>query len=129
VDQRQLGTFFPRMPSVGPRADTEVKRVDILGGGTAGYMTALALTQQIPCLDVTVIESSKIPVIGVGEATTPSFPSCCTSSWVSTSTSSTRRYSRPGSSGSASSGGNQGRATSTSPSISVFCSSRFSIYR
>jgi len=45
--------------------------VGILGGGTAGYLTALALKKKYPALKVTLIESSKIPIIGVGEATTP----------------------------------------------------------
>lgn len=49
-----------------------VRKVGILGGGTAGWFTALALRAQLPWLDVTVIESSKIPIIGVGEATVPS---------------------------------------------------------
>lgn len=47
------------------------KNVAIIGGGTAGYLTALALKKAYPKLPVTLIESSKIPVIGVGEATTP----------------------------------------------------------
>ena len=45
--------------------------VGIIGGGTAGYFTALALRRCYPDLRVTLIESSKIPIIGVGEATTP----------------------------------------------------------
>jgi tryptophan halogenase len=49
-----------------------VRRIGILGGGTAGWLTALALRAQLPALDVTVIESKKIPIIGVGEATVPS---------------------------------------------------------
>jgi tryptophan halogenase len=52
-----------------------VRRVGIVGGGTAGWMTALALRAQLPWLEVTVIESSSIPIIGVGEATVPSFVS------------------------------------------------------
>lgn len=48
-----------------------VRRVGVLGGGTAGYLTALALRAACPHLEVTVVESSKIPIIGVGEATTP----------------------------------------------------------
>jgi tryptophan halogenase len=52
-----------------------VRTVGILGGGTAGWLTALALRAQLPWLDVTVIESSNIPIIGVGEATVPSFVS------------------------------------------------------
>ncbi len=47
------------------------RRIGIVGGGTAGYLTALALRRLRPSLDVTLIESSAIPVIGVGEATTP----------------------------------------------------------
>ena len=49
-----------------------VRSVAILGGGTAGWMTALALRAQLPWLDVTVIESKTIPIIGVGEASVPS---------------------------------------------------------
>jgi tryptophan halogenase len=48
-----------------------VRRIGVVGGGTAGYLTALALRAKVPWADVTLIESSKIPVIGVGEATTP----------------------------------------------------------
>ncbi|NUP08921.1 MAG: tryptophan 7-halogenase [Polyangiaceae bacterium] len=49
-----------------------VKKVGILGGGTAGWFTALALKAQLPWLEVTVIESPSIPIIGVGEASVPS---------------------------------------------------------
>ena len=55
------------------RAADAYRRVAILGGGTAGYMTALALRKARPELGITVIDSSSIPVIGVGEATTPEF--------------------------------------------------------
>jgi tryptophan halogenase len=54
----------------GGRQGTGLRTVGIIGGGTAGYLTALALRAARPELDVTLIESSKIPVIGVGEATT-----------------------------------------------------------
>lgn len=46
-------------------------RIGIVGGGTAGYLAALALRIKRPELAVTMIESSRIPVIGVGEGTTP----------------------------------------------------------
>src|SRR4051812_37261454 len=49
-----------------------VRSVGIIGGGTAGWFTALALRAQLPALDVTVIESSSVPIIGVGEAGVPS---------------------------------------------------------
>jgi tryptophan 7-halogenase len=49
-----------------------VRKVGILGGGTAGWFTALALKAQLPWLEITVIESPSIPIIGVGEASVPS---------------------------------------------------------
>jgi tryptophan halogenase len=47
------------------------RTVGIVGGGTAGYLTAIALRAHHPQLRVTLIESPEIPIIGVGEATTP----------------------------------------------------------
>jgi len=47
------------------------RTVGIVGGGTAGYFTALALRAKLPHLQVTMIDSSTIPIIEVGEATTP----------------------------------------------------------
>lgn len=47
------------------------KNIAIVGGGTAGYFSALFFKKNYPESKVTLIESSKIPVIGVGEATTP----------------------------------------------------------
>lgn len=44
------------------------KRVIIVGGGTAGWMTASYLKKALPGLDITLIESSNIKTIGVGEA-------------------------------------------------------------
>src|SRR5262245_32282983 len=60
-----------------PKADDSpgVRKIGILGGGTAGWLTALALRAQLPWLDVSVIESSSIPIIGVGEASVPTFVS------------------------------------------------------
>ncbi|MBX6381792.1 MAG: tryptophan 7-halogenase [Microbispora sp.] len=48
----------------------KTKRVVIVGGGTAGWMTAAYLTAAFADrIDVTVVESAKISTIGVGEAT------------------------------------------------------------
>ncbi len=55
-----------------PEQEGKVKRVGILGGGTAGWFTALALRAQLPWIDVTVLETPVIPIIGVGEASVPS---------------------------------------------------------
>jgi len=43
----------------------------ILGGGSAGWMTAAYLKSQNIDVNITLIESDNIPTIGVGEATTP----------------------------------------------------------
>lgn len=46
----------------------------MLGGGSSGYFAALAIQRRFPDLEVTVIASSKVPIIGVGEATTTLMP-------------------------------------------------------
>jgi len=56
------------------RIDNEVQRVVILGGGSAGFLAALTFRRLLPHLQVTVVHSLQIPVIGVGESTTPAVP-------------------------------------------------------
>ena len=51
-----------------------IRSVVVLGAGSAGLLTALALRRKLPQLDVRVIRSPDIGVIGVGEGTTPLFP-------------------------------------------------------
>jgi tryptophan halogenase len=45
----------------------------VVGGGTAGWLTALYVKKKFPYGDVTVIASSKIGILGAGEGTTPQF--------------------------------------------------------
>ena len=48
---------------------SKVKNIVIVGGGSAGWMTASYLSKTHPAIDISLIESSDVPVIGVGEAT------------------------------------------------------------
>src|SRR3954463_11151850 len=47
-----------------------VNKVVVLGGGSAGFMAAIALKAKLPALDVLVIRSKDIGIIGVGEGST-----------------------------------------------------------
>lgn len=48
-------------------------KITIVGGGTAGWMTASYLVSKFKDYEITLIESKEIPIIGVGESTLPSF--------------------------------------------------------
>ena len=52
--------------------DRPKTRVVVIGGGTAGWMTAAALVRQLGhTASVTLVESEDIGIVGVGEATLP----------------------------------------------------------
>ena len=52
----------------------KIKRIAIVGGGTAGWLAANHLGFELrkdPEIEITLIESKDVPSIGVGEGTVP----------------------------------------------------------
>ena len=48
-----------------------IKNIVIVGGGSAGWMTAAHMSNTLRDVDITLVESPNVPVIGVGESTVP----------------------------------------------------------
>lgn len=49
-------------------------KIGVLGGGTAGFISAAHISKKFPDAELVHIFDSRIPTIGVGEGTTPRFP-------------------------------------------------------
>ena len=46
----------------------------VVGGGSAGFLAALTFRRLLPKIALTVVHDPNIPIIGVGESTTPAVP-------------------------------------------------------
>ena len=53
--------------------------ITIVGGGTAGLIAAIVIKKRLPNSSVTIIESSKVGIIGVGEGSTEHWRMFCES--------------------------------------------------
>jgi tryptophan halogenase len=52
-----------------------MKEILIVGGGTAGWLTALIVKKKMPNFNIFLVESEEIGILGAGEGTTPNFVS------------------------------------------------------
>ena len=50
-----------------------IPNIVVLGGGTAGWLTALTAKKAMPQANVTLVESEEIGILGAGEGTVPPF--------------------------------------------------------
>jgi len=66
-------SYSPASPPVAGPPPAGVRRIVIIGGGTAGWMTALILARSFihRSVSITLLESPVVGTIGVGEGSTP----------------------------------------------------------
>src|SRR5437764_4752282 len=66
-------TYQYRPPEPGAGVPAAILRIAIVGGGTAGWMAAMILAHRLGPrgVEVSVLESPTVPIIGVGEGSTP----------------------------------------------------------
>ncbi len=51
-----------------------IQRILVLGAGSAGLLAAISLRRKLPGVEVRIVRSPEIGIIGVGEGTTPNLP-------------------------------------------------------
>lgn len=47
----------------------QIKKICIVGGGSAGWMTAAMLSKKLKNIELSLVESPKVSTVGVGEST------------------------------------------------------------
>jgi 2-polyprenyl-6-methoxyphenol hydroxylase-like FAD-dependent oxidoreductase len=66
-------TFAPSQPKAEARVPPSMRRIVIVGGGSAGWMCAMTLAATLlpKGIEIEVLESPAVGIIGVGEGSTP----------------------------------------------------------